>query len=351
MTRNIPAILLIVALLCVAVPYPVPSFGAANQAVKTAGSSSDSAKKNAAVVRQKNIRPDPFVAVVLGGGGARGAAHIGVLSVLEENKLKPDMIVGNSMGAIIGSLYCAGVPLDEIERLCLNGEVKKAFAPNRIPVQLVKKALKPRVPFVGKKKYSGLFRGDDLEEFIKDQVGKKYPTLESLPIPLAVTVVNLLDGKAYRMTKGDLPRLVRASCSLPPLLKPIEHENMLLADGGIRSNLPTYAARDLGADVVIAVNVDEKLQTVDKSDMYTFTGLANRVATIVLAVRDEQFSREADLVIQPDVSGISIISDKNDDYHKAVVAGREAAQQALPDLKKMFGVQTAGRKDPSKTIR
>lgn len=282
------------------------------------------------------------VALVLGGGGARGAAHIGVLKVLEQNHIKPDMIVGNSMGSVIGALYCAGISLDQIEEMCSDGSVKKAFLPTPIPIQMLKKAVRPRNPF--KKdptRFPGIYTGKKLQDFINTTVGKEHQRIESLPIPLAITTVNLLDGKAYRFTQGNLGLMVRASCSLPPMLKPIKFENMVLADGGIRANLPTLTARDLGADIVIAVNVDEKLEIVDPKEVRTFTGLANRVATIVLAVRDEQFSKEADLVIQPDVAGISIVSKADEDYHKAVEAGQKAATESLPALRKILNFRTA----------
>ncbi|MBX9667866.1 MAG: patatin-like phospholipase family protein [Candidatus Obscuribacterales bacterium] len=116
------------------------------------------------------------------------------------------------------------------------------------------------------------------------------------------------------MTKGNLGRIVRASCSIPPLLRPVELDGMVLADCGIRANLPTYAARDLGADVVIAVNVDELLKEVDKDEFKNVTGLANRVASVILAARDELHSKEAVLVLHPDMSGISIVSVEDADY-------------------------------------
>jgi NTE family protein len=292
------------------------------------------------------------VALVLGGGGARGAAHIGVLRVLEENNLKPDLIVANSMGSVIGSLYCAGVPLDKIEQLCVDGKVKKAFAPFPLALQVMKKAARPKIPFMRIKRYPGLYNGDSLEAFINKTVGEEHTKIESLEIPLVITVVNLLDGKAYRMTKGDLGKIVRASCSLPPIVKPVEYEGMLLADGGIRTNLPTMTARDIGADIVIAVNVDETLSNVTAKEMQKLTLLGNRVTSIMLAVRDEQFAKVADLVIHPDVSGVSIISVNDEDYPLAIEAGRVAATAALPKLKKLFGAQTALKPlDPSKNVR
>jgi len=333
---------------------------AADRQVTAPAKAVESAKVTASgkvVESAKNTAPGKVVepakvALVLGGGGARGAAHIGVLRVLEENNMKPDLIVANSMGSIIGSLYCAGVPLDKIEELCIEGKVKKAFAPFPLPVQIMKKAVRPKIPFKRIKRYPGLYNGDSLETFINKTVGEEHTKLESLPTPLVITVVNLLDGKAYRMTKGDLGKIVRASCSLPPIVKPVEYEGMLLADGGIRTNLPTMTARDIGADVVIAVNVDEKLEDVTAKDMQKLTLLANRVTSIMLSIRDEQFARVADLVIHPEVSGISIISTDEADYPIAVEAGRAAANEALPQLRKLFGARTALKPtEPVKIVR
>lgn len=331
----------------------VDSENAPARLVSPVDSANSEASENEAEKTIKAVPPPPErfieaappgrrIALVLGGGGARGAAHIGVLKVLEEHNIKPDMIVGNSMGSVIGALYCAGTPLSKIEKLCSDGSVKKAFLPTPIPVQMVKKALRPRIPFKkSKNRFPGIYTGKKLQEFINETVGEDHQRIESLPIPLAITTVNLLDGKAYRFTKGNLGLMVRASCSLPPMLKPVKFENMVLADGGIRANLPTLTARDLGADIIIAVNVDEKLDTVKQDEVQDLTGLANRVATIVLAVRDEQFSKEADLVIQPDVAGISIVSKADEDYHKAVEAGRVAAIESLPALRKILDLRTA----------
>lgn len=277
----------------------------------------------------------PRVALCLGGGGARGGAHIGVLRVMEENGLKPDLVVGNSMGAIIGALYCAGLPLNKIEELVVDGECKKAFKPAPLTLLMLRKACRP-LPYWFKSRYPGLYSGKSLAKFISENVGPEYPTLESLKIPLVVTVVNLLDGKLYNMAKGDLPDLVRASSSLPPVFKPVEYEDKVLADGALVSNLPTFTARDLGADIVVTVNVDEKLRTISKEELRGYGKMANRIATIVLAVRDRGQSKTSDLLIHPDVSGISVISVDDNDYAAAIKAGEQAANEVLPELKEVF---------------
>ena len=280
----------------------------------------------------------PRIALALGGGGARGAAHIGFLKVLEENGLVPDVVVGSSMGALVGALYCSGVPLDRIEEMAVTGRIRKAFMPLPMPLQMMKRALK--FVLLMRSKFPGIYSGEELAEFIDEETGDEEKRIEELKIPLAVVVVNLLDGQAYRVTEGDLGDYVRASCSLPPLLKPMEVEGMVVADGGIRANLPTFPARAVGADLVIGVNVDETLdREIDSSEITTYNGLGNRLASILVAMRDEFHSVKADLVIQPNLSGISIVSVSNKDYRRAVVEGERAAQKALPELRKIFQVR------------
>ncbi|MBC7997499.1 MAG: patatin-like phospholipase family protein, partial [Leptolyngbya sp.] len=185
----------------------------------------------------------PKIAIALGGGGTRGAAHIGVLRVLEQAGVKPDIIVGNSMGSIIGSLYCAGVSLDKIEELVVDGRLRKAYAPVPIPLQILKKAGGRIINPFGSKKMPGFYDGQGLADFINDNVPEDKRKIESLSPTFAAVVTNLLDGKAYRLTQGDLGQAVRASATLPPILRAVEIDGNVYADGGIRANMPTYPAR------------------------------------------------------------------------------------------------------------
>ncbi|MGD9684619.1 MAG: patatin-like phospholipase family protein [Candidatus Obscuribacterales bacterium] len=284
----------------------------------------------------------PRVALALGGGGARGAAHVGVLEVLEKEGLKPDLIVGISMGAIVGGLYCAGVPLSEIEHIMESGEIKKAFKPVPVPVQIMKKAIR-KLAFWREKEYPGFYSGQALEDFVNDQVDEDKRLIENLDSPFAAIAVDLTDGQAYRLTRGNLGRAVRASSSVPPIFKPVEEDDHVYADGGIRANLPTFPARDLGADVVIAVNVDEELSPVSKDELKSYGRLADRLSTILLAVRDNFHETRADLVLRPDVTGISLLSIKNEDYQKAIEAGRQAARQNLDSIRQLFAEKVAAK--------
>ncbi len=278
------------------------------------------------------------VALVLGGGGARGAAHIGVLKVLEENGLRPDIVVGTSMGAIVGGLYAAGVPIDKLEKVTQDGSIKRAFRPIPVPLQICKKAAN-KLFFWREPSCSGFYSGVSLAKFINKTAGDEHNKIETFPIKYAAVVVDLRDAKAYRLEKGDLGMAARASASLPPLFSPVCQDGHAYADGGIRANVPVIPAREMGADYIIAVNVDEMIKPIDENVLYTYNGLTNRMTSIVITARDEPVMKQADVVIQPDVAGIPIISVANQDYSAAMDAGEKTARKMLPEIKKIFALR------------
>lgn len=280
------------------------------------------------------MNPPPRLALVLGGGGARGAAHIGVLKVLERNNIKPDLVVGNSMGAIIGALYCAGVPLSDIESMFVSGEIRKAFKPKPLPIQMILKTPMTFVKICGiHRTYPGLFSGDAIEKFLVSVIPKSKQNIEDLDIPLAVIVTDLGNGQAYRMTKGNLAKSLRASSSLPPAIRPIEIEGKVLADGGLRANVPTIPARDMGAQYIVAVETDARMQQIDKKKLKNVAGLLDRVASIGLSIIDEFHIQKADLVISPKIDNISVYSFSKKNSIAALKSGEVAAEQALPQIR------------------
>jgi NTE family protein len=274
----------------------------------------------------------PKLGIALGGGGTRGAAHIGVLRVLEQEGIKPDIVVGNSMGSIIGSLYCAGVPLDKIEKLVVDGRLRKAYAPLPVPLQILKKASGKLLIF-SKKKQPGFYDGQGLADFINENVPEDKRQIENLSPTFAAVVTNLLDGKAYRLTKGELGQAVRASATLPPILRAVEIDGNLYADGGIRANMPTYPARAMGADVLIAVDVNEPLKKLKPKDLMNYAKTGNRMTSIVLACADELHLKVADYIINPKVAGISLLSKKEEDFKLAIAEGEKAAREMVPRIK------------------
>lgn len=275
----------------------------------------------------------PSIALALGGGGARGAAHIGVLRVLSEAGIKIDYIVGNSMGAIVGGLYAAGVPLDRIEAMVLDGSLRKAYKPGMIPPTIL---LNPteRLLHPFRKHYAGLWSGKKFGQFLEKQLPDGVQNIEDTPIPFSAVATNLLDGKAYRISDGKLSTAMRASSTIPSILQPVAIGDRVYVDGAVRANMPASGARDTGADIVIAVLVDNPLTILPAKEFRSLSGILGRMTDVMLAVADARQLPFADIVINPDVSGIGVVNGTRDDAKKAILAGETATKKALPDIKK-----------------
>jgi NTE family protein len=280
------------------------------------------------------------IALALGGGGARGAAHIGVLRVLQEAGIPIDYIVGNSMGAIVGGLYAAGVPLNDIEKFILDGSLRKAYLPGMIPPKLLIAPLEKLMhPF--KKHYAGLWTGKKFGQFLERQLPKGIENVEDTPIPFSAVATNLIDGKAYRISDGKLSTAIRASSTIPPLLQPVAIGDKVYVDGGLRANLPASAARDTGATIVIAVLVDEPLRKLPAKRFQHIKGIVGRLGDVMLAVADARQLPFADVIINPDVSGLPVLDGRADDVRKAIISGAAATRKALPEINKRLNAASS----------
>lgn len=294
-------------------------------------------------IPSKKADGTPTIAIALGGGGARGAAHIGILRVLEANGIIPDYIVGNSMGAIVGGLYSAGVPLEKITTHLDDLSLRKAYMPcgivKKIATIPLRKACHPFAP----KQYAGLWTGEKLTEYLEQVLPQKNMEVQDTKIPFSSVATNLLDGKAYRITRGRLSTAIKASSAISPLIRPVPIDDKLYVDGGVRANLPASAARDTGAGFVIAILVDEPLQVLPAKQFLRLKNIASRLSDIVLAIADERQLQFADIVINPDVSSIPILSNEPQDVGRAVKAGELAALKALPILRQKLHLPDKSR--------
>ena len=231
------------------------------------------------------------VTLVLGGGSARGVAHVGVLSVLERENIPIDMIVGTSMGALIGGGYAVGVPLRVMR------ERAEKFTTNQL--------LDPTIPAMG------LLAGEKLESVIRDLMDER--TFEDAKIPLAIVTTDIEMGEEVVYRHGNLVKIVRASCSWPGIFNPVRIDGRLLVDGGIKNSVPTRIAKELGADYIIAVDVGfcvkkVKIDNIFQMILQSFqiTGeelnrhqslLADRIIKVELGDMDQAaFSRGAEAV-------------------------------------------------------
>jgi NTE family protein len=276
----------------------------------------------------------PVVALVLGGGGPRGAAHLGVLKILDEQHSPIDMVVGTSMGAIFGGLYCAGLTPDHIEEI---SEKQMAHAYYTVPIPL-RIALVPvmLIPHLfGYHSLDGLYRGKKFAKWLDNTVPESHRDIALFHPRFAAVGANILDGKAVIIESGDLGQVLQASSAIPFLRKPVLIQNKLLVDGGILANLPVKQAKELGADFIIAVDVNETFNppaTVD--DFKKIGSVPPRVISMILTRVDEDQIPRADIHIHPDVTGISLLTKKVSDALKARAAGEEAAKAAMPEIKR-----------------
>lgn len=279
----------------------------------------------------------PRIGLALGGGGTRGSAHIGVLRVLEKEGIQVDCISGTSIGAIVGGLYCAGVSIDDIEKMFLNKKLLHSYQTVPIWVRLAVVPVFILPHLVGYHHYDGLYRGNKFAHFIEKSVPEACRSIENLKIPFCAVASSLVDGKSHGFKSGCLARAIQASSAIPVLRRPVEIDRDLYVDGGIIDNLPVSYARELGADIVIAVDVDEKFhRTGSKDDLLQFTkigSVGNRVISMILSRVDEDSVESADVLIQPKVNEISLLSESKKQAMEAIAQGEKSARAQLPAIR------------------
>ena len=248
----------------------------------------------------------PVVALVLGSGGARGYAHIGVLDVLEQQGIRPDFIVGTSAGSIVGSIYASGKSAAELRDIALK---LKANDVRDVNVSL-----------------KGFFNGKKVEDYINKQV-HNIP-LQKLKIPMYVVATELKDGSRTVFNYGNTGQAVRASASIPSMFVPTKIHDVEYVDGGLVSPVPVQVARELGADVVIAVDILARPIHTETSNVW---GLFNQNINIMQGRLAEEELKDADVVIQPDLREKAHIFDVKG-REMTIQAGIDAAQSKLSEI-------------------
>lgn len=247
------------------------------------------------------------IAVVLGGGGSRGMAHLGVLEELELAGLRPDYVVGCSAGSLVGALYCAQPKADLVHSLLC--DLKR-------PDLLDWKLHSGRY---------GLASGRRLCRFVRRHL--PVHTFEELSIPLVCVATDLVTGEQVTIGQGPIAPAVQASCAFPLVFEPVELHGRCLVDGGVVQPLPVEIARALDPQIVIAVDVAYPLPDSLPTNLF---GVAKRSIEITYAARTTLSGKEADVLIRPDLGDVGIFDDNN--HQLAYEAGREAARQALPKI-------------------
>ncbi|MBI4533855.1 MAG: patatin-like phospholipase family protein, partial [Candidatus Melainabacteria bacterium] len=236
----------------------------------------------------------------------------------------------------IGAWYCAGVPLETIEKWMLDGTISRAFMPIPIWLKVFLNVLNSAVFAWHNHPYPGIFSGKKIASLVNRAVSPSLCKIENLPVRFAAIATNLINGQSEQISTGNLGQAVQASCSWPPLYRPVIVGKATYADGGIQSNLPAAWARDSGAEVVIVIDVDEDLRNVEPHTLKSLTGLASRVSTIVVSTMDQYHTTNNDIVIKPDVTGILLLAKDTDSLKRAIAAGEHAATEALPKIKRQL---------------
>lgn len=256
------------------------------------------------LIKQKQKRP--VVALVLGSGGARGYAHIGVIEVLEQQGIRPDFIVGTSAGSIVGSIYASGKSAAELRDIALK---LKANDVRDVSVSL-----------------KGFFDGKKVEDYINQQVHNT--PLQKLKIPMYVVATELKAGSKIVFNYGNTGQAVRASTSIPSMFVPTKIRDVEYVDGGLVSPVPVDVARDLGADIVIAVDILAQPIHTETTNVW---GLFNQNINIMQGRLAEEELKDADVVIQPDLREKAHIFDVKG-REMTMQAGIDAAQAKLSDI-------------------
>lgn len=280
----------------------------------------------------------PTIGLALGGGGVRGAAHIGVLRVFEREKIPIDFIAGTSMGAIVGGLYAAGLPLEEIHKKFQNKSMLRNYNTVPIPVRLAVVPIFFIPHLFGHHPLDGLYRGNQFATWLNKSVPENERELTGLKIPFVAVCTNLLDGKAFAIKKGNFGRALQASSAIPVLRRPVVYQgddgqDALLVDGGIAANVPIMQAKEQRPDILIAVDVNECLNKTTVKDYHAIGSVSKRLLVIYLAQEAKPQLKYADVLIHPDVNGIPLITGNLKRAEEAICAGEKAAEAALPEIR------------------
>ncbi len=263
-------------------------------------------------VAKPTPRP-PRIALALGGGAARGFAHIGVLEVLEEQGIRPDIVVGTSAGSVVAALYASGIDAKALGRLA-DGMDESTIADWSFPMR-------------------GVIRGEALARYVRQQTGGK--NIEQMRIPLGIVATDLADGSPILFRKGDAGLAVRASSSVPAVFQPVKIGTREYVDGGLVAPVPVRYARQMGGDLVIAVDISSPPDGAATGDamsvlLQTFSIMGRSINTFEL--------KEADVVVRPNLTGIA--SSDFASRKRSIAAGREMTLAMLAEIRQKISGKT-----------
>ncbi|MDP1832849.1 MAG: patatin-like phospholipase family protein [Geothrix sp.] len=273
--------------------------------------------------------PKPRIALVLGGGAARGFAHVGVIRALEQEKIPIDMVVGTSVGGLIGAIYASDLSSFDLEWTAFQLEKDDLFdfgVMNAVTGM-------------------GFAKGDKLEAWVKSHI--KTANIENLKIPFAAVATDLNWGYKVVLDSGSVARAIRASAAIPGVFQPVQHQGKILVDGGVVDNIPISVAKAKGADIVIAVDISGNL---GNTNITNLLGVSLQATNIMFALNVEQSKKNADILITP--AGIGDIGMLDFTQKKRCMqAGIEATQKSIPNIHRVIAAWVAAHTQPAAPVR
>ncbi|OTG79985.1 esterase [Acinetobacter sp. ANC 5054] len=268
----------------------------------------DSATKTPSTATPTPVKArEPVIAIALGGGGAKGFAHIGVIKVLESHGIKPTIVTGTSAGSFVGSLYASGKTPYQMQQLALN------FKESDIRDLTLNS--------------QGVIQGQKLQDFVNKSIGNK--TIEQFPKRFAAVATRLDNGNKTEFNRGNAGQAVRASCSIPNVFVPATIAGVKYVDGGLVSPIPVKTARDMGADIVIAVDISARPDGTKAVSMF---GLLDQTINIMGQHSINEELKNANIVIQPKVGHIGTLDLKSS--NATILEGEKAAQLKINSIEK-----------------
>lgn len=293
----------------------------------------------------------PKVGVVFGGGGAKGAAEVGVLFAIEKSGVPIDYIAGTSIGSIVGGLYSVGYRANDIDKLFRSQKWLDLLTDR--DSEFRSEPFKKRdgvtyvfgFPVAGRNKKKGksgpgLLRGDQIVELFDSLTGRPDSiSFDQLPIPFRCVAVDVNEMEEVVLSNGRLAEAMRSSMAIPGAFKPVERGEQTLVDGGMLNNLPVDVVRDMGADIVIAIDLTQhKRETRDKA-MPSKGGMAGKIIGWAIARPDLKKYNEnrenCDIYINPDLDNYSATDFNAEKIDEMISLGIDAGQDAMPELEKL----------------
>ena len=254
---------------------------------------------------------DPRIALVLGGGSAKGFAHVGVIRVLEQEKIPIHLIVGTSVGSLIGGIYASNPDSFQLEWIAFRIDRNDVLDPSLMHSKL------------------GPVQGVRLENFVEQSV--KVKKIEDTKIPFYPIATDLNTGETIVLEKGPIAKAIRASSSIPGIFVPVTFDNRMLVDGGVTDNIACDVAKNKGADIIIAVNISKDVRETNITSLIDIVG---QLASIMMQEASKSKLQYADVVIEPNTKGVGMF----DFSQKKLLMdeGIKAAKQAIPKIRELI---------------